>query len=196
MAFKPLLDADRREAIRAAFDAWYNSFDKAGRGAAAARVGIATDRCSHVCHGRNTPTPTAMKALYQETGNNVFQMTEAEKEKYRRNGRAGPVPNNEGWPDLPPRETKVEVKPPLERPPEEDGPMELDSLIEAVNITAEQVRRFGQLPPTDPRRQAARKRLAPAGMKLFHDLTELQLEFPDAFRDLLDQLEVAGIIKN
>ncbi len=198
MAFQQILSRQRRLKIRHAFADWYRQFARGERGKAAERVNMRTDQCGHACDGRVVPPPRALKALFLETGNPVFLLSADEKSAYRKNGTTSEVPDSDGWPDLEPTEAQVTTVPPPEHPPEKctnsDEPMDLDLLIEMVRITANEVRNFSRLTPTDARRQAARKRLVAETMKLFHGLTELQLEFPEAFRDLLEQLEVAGMI--
>lgn len=175
----PALDNHRKAEICRAFAELYDSIPRNKRGEllasgkALAQYGFAFKR------GILLPTPAMLVVCYERTNDPRFLFTKQEKEAHLRIV-GGTLPDAKCWPD---REA-VSVELPTELPNIPDLGRQFVALVEALA-------RLAKLPAKHPAREEAQRLLVKPAMRLYAATTALGLEFPEEFRDLINQLDFA-----
>lgn len=183
MAYKPPISKERKQAITRAYLKWYES--QSDKVDAMNRIGAKPEIAYFFRRGKLIPQPDALLILYEETEDATFLFTREEKEHtLRRNQHVDHIPPEEEWPN---REDVI-ARPHLEQ--------EMHDLRRDIKKITERINRFGKMAEDDPKREQARMRLVGPALELFQALQRLNLKFPSAFEDLLQQMSLASKLTN
>lgn len=175
----PALAQERKREICAAFAEFYEKIPRNGRGKLLAEGGKPAQLGYAYKNGVLLPPPSVLAACYERTLDTRFLFTSEEKAEYQRIV-GGILPDQKRWPDRASAEDKPDEIP--------DVPALERHFVDLTN----QIRRLGRLPAKHLEREKARRLLAKPAMQLYSVATELGLEFPEEFRDLLKQLDFAA----
>ena len=165
----PRLSSERVGIISQAFGEWYDNQDS--KQTAMQGLGYSPTLAYAWRNGLRTPPPTVLCELYRQTEDTRFLLTQEEKALYKRQ----PLPDPTVWPEL----------------EEAFSSGELIRLSERISSLAMDINKLAALAPEDPVRKRARSKLVGPCMALYRATTVLNIQFPAAFRDLLQQLDVA-----
>ncbi|OGH85009.1 MAG: hypothetical protein A2493_02780 [Candidatus Magasanikbacteria bacterium RIFOXYC12_FULL_33_11] len=104
------------------------------------------------------------------------------------------MPSDEGWPDISPRDLQRAIDS-LDEVKKSERDLELVAKLETVlSELAHELEYLSELGNNNPARIEAQARLLQPAMFLFNQATMLGLEYPEAFKDLRQQLEFASTI--
>jgi len=194
-----ILGSERQQEFKLALKSWLDK--QPAKAKAFFRIGVHPSVVYKITNkGEGSiVSPSAMAKLWQETGDQAFLMTTAEQQIYRRTMgkklRNLPWPSQAEWPTRESVLSKVPVQTPVKpvaQPPPEavESLTSLEDLVALIKIIIRNLKRLSELSPNDPRRQEARRSLTRPAMELFRHAMALGLEFPEAFIDLLGQLDL------
>lgn len=195
MAYRSYLTPSQYEAIRQIFTEIYDSLSRAEKGELCRHIGLASANAWHVKQGINTLPMVSVKAMYQRTGNDIFRLTPEQKESYRRHTRLSrKMPDDEGWPDISPADLqKVLEKREEDLKYQKDRELVSD-LKGSLAEFARGLKYLSKLEANNPVRKEAQRTLLVPAMNLFTEVTMLGMDFPEAFNDLREQLELASTL--
>lgn len=199
---------ERALVLQDAFADWYNG--QAHKANAMNELGHAPQTGSDSAAGRIVVPFAMIYKLWQKTGNTVWLLTAEEKARYRRFGyetrKNFPLPSEENWPNLDSNgRSLVTVKAP--KPVQQSG-TPLHKMEKAATLQTDPqdvidrakflltelgglIKNINKLPPEHRLRKKAQRALVSATMQLFREAQELDLDYPEDFKDLLKQMDFA-----
>jgi len=195
MAYSSYLTPSQYETVRKVFTDIYDALSRTERGKLCRKIGLPSKNAWHVRQGIHTLPVTCLKAMYLHTGYDFFRLTPEQKQSYHQHKRISRnMPSDEGWPDISPRDLQRAIDS-LDEVKKSERDLELVAKLETVlSELAHELEYLSELGNNNPARIEAQARLLQPAMFLFNQATMLGLEYPEAFKDLRQQLEFASTI--